>query len=46
MVGVAAVAATWIMWFIRRFPALDSLCRTCSPDDASATLVDPAPALR
>ena len=29
------IAAMWIMWFIRRFPARDSRCRFCSPDDAS-----------
>ncbi len=25
----------WIMWFIRRFPARESRCRTISPDEAS-----------
>ena len=25
----------WIMWFIRRFPARESRCRFCSPEEAS-----------
>ena len=29
------IAAMWIMWFIRRFPARESRCRFCSPEDAS-----------
>lgn len=28
-------AAMWIMWLIRRFPARDSRCRFCSPEEAS-----------
>ena len=28
-------AAMWIMWFIRRFPARESRCRFCSPEEAS-----------
>ncbi len=29
------MAAMWIMWFIRRFPARESRCRFCSPEEAS-----------
>jgi hypothetical protein len=28
-------SAMWIMWFIRRFSARDSRCRTVSPEDVS-----------
>ena len=29
------MAAMWMMWFIRRFPARDRRCRTISPEEAS-----------
>ena len=30
-----SIAAMWIMWFIRRFPARERRWRTISPEDAS-----------
>ena len=33
------IAAMWIMWFIRRFPARDSRWRFCSPEEASSGAV-------
>lgn len=33
------MAAMWIMWFIRRFPARESRCRFCSPEEASSGAV-------
>ncbi len=29
----------WIMWFIRRLPARDRRCRSCSPEEASSGAV-------
>jgi len=36
---ICTIAAMWMTWFIRRFPARESRCRICSPEEAHSSEV-------